>query len=446
MANQILFEAPLIPITHQSGQTTTHSETIATLTASTLTWVKNGINQVLSLDDVVGASDLSEAAGINNDINQPHRFVIHAYPLVEKRWGGIFRERTRVLQEYQFACSDKTAVQTWITAIRNILQGLPPNAHPQPPRRLGVIINPASGQKKAKQIFNQVRLLLEQSYCELTITETTGRNDGNLRERGLDIGAIDGLVVVGGDGTIHEVINALANDADKLAIQKIPLGVIPGGTGNGLCQSLLAISGKPYSPINAAFLIAKGRCKALDIGLVAQANRRYYSFLALSWGLVSDVDIESDGLRFLGALKNDVYALIRIIFLRIYPGKISFVLHESQEPDSWQVLEGDFVLFWAMNVPWATYNLQPAPKACLNDGAIDLIIIRRGISKLQLIRAFLQAADGSHISLPNVEYYKVQRFRLDPVNNQGILAVDGEKVDSQPIEVVMRRGLARVFC
>lgn len=446
MANQILFEAPLIPITHKSGPTTTHPETTATLTASTLTWVKNGINQVLSLDDVVGASDLSEPVGINNDIHQQHRFVIHAYPLVEKRWGFLFRQRTRVLQEYQFACTDKTAVQTWITAIRNILQGLPPNAPAQPPRRLGVIINPASGKKKAKQIFNQVRPLLTQSNCELTITETTGRNDGNLRGRGLDVDAIDGLVIVGGDGTIHEVINALANDADKLAIQKIPLGVIPGGTGNGLCQSLLAISGEPYSPINAAFLIAKGRVKALDIGIVEQANRRYYSFLALSWGLVSDVDIESDVLRFLGALKNDVYALIRIIFLRIYPGKISFVLHESQEPDNWQVLEGDFILFWAMNVPWATYNLQPAPKACLDDGAIDLIIIRGGISKLQLIRAFLQAAGGSHISSPNVEYYKVQRFRLEPLNNQGILAVDGEKVACQPIEFVMYRGLARVFC
>ncbi|GAB4277100.1 MAG: hypothetical protein Fur0025_02770 [Oscillatoriaceae cyanobacterium] len=446
MTNPILFQAPLIPITHQSGQTTPHPETTATLSASTLTWVENGINQVLSLDDVVGASDLSLSTEINNDINQPNRFVIHAYHLGEKKWWGIFRQRTRIFQQYQFACTDKTAVDTWITAIRNILQGLQPDAPAKPPRRLGVILNPASGKKKARQIFNQVRPLLEQSYCQLTITETTGRNDGNLRERGLDIDAIDGLVIVGGDGTIHEVINALANDADERAIQKIPFGVIPGGTGNGLCQSLLAISGEPYGAIPAAFLIAKGRVKALDIGLVAQANRRYYSFLAFSWGLVSDVDIESDNLRFLGALKNDVYALMRIIFLRFYPGKISFVLHESQEADNWQVLEGDFILFWAMNVPWATYNLQPAPKACLDDGAIDLIIIRRGISKWQLIRAFLQASDGSHISLPHVEYYKVQRFRLEPVNNQGILAVDGEKVDSQAIEVVMRRGLARVFC
>ncbi len=446
MGNHILFQGSLIPIAHQSGQTTTHPETTATLTASTLTWGENGINQMLSLDDVVGASDLSETAGINNDINQPHRFVIHAYPLGEKRWVGIFRQRTRVLQEYQFACTDKTAVETWINAIRNILQGQPPDAPAKPPRRLGVILNPASGQKKARQIFNQVRPLLEQSYCKLTITETTGSYDQKLPLQGLEIDAIDALVIVGGDGTIHEAINGLANDADALAIQKIPFGVIPGGTGNGLCKSLLELSGEPYSPINAAFLIAKGRVKALDIGIIAQANRRYYSFLALSWGLVSDVDIESDGIRFLGALKNDVYAVIRMMFLRIYPGKISFVPHESEGPDSWQVLEGDFILFWAMNVPWATYNLKPAPKACLDDGAIDLIIVRGGTSKLQLIKAFLQAADGSHISLPHVEYYKVQRFRLESRNNKGILAVDGERVDCQPIEVVMYRGLARVFC
>ncbi len=113
--------------------------------------------------------------------------------------------------------------------------------------------------------------------------------------------------------------------------------------------------------------------------------------------------------------------------------------------NEWQAIEDDFVLFWAMNISHATHDIKAAPQAHLSDGNMDVILVRRGISKLNLLLAFLKSAQGQHISLPGIEYYKVRRFRLEPKTCQGILAVDGEKVEYLPIQMEVKRGLARVM-
>jgi diacylglycerol kinase family enzyme len=54
-------------------------------------------------------------------------------------------------------------------------------------------------------------------------------------------------------------------------------------------------------------------------------GHRMYQFLSLSWGIIADIDIESEKLRFLGASRFDVYGLIRALQLRKYQGKLSFL-------------------------------------------------------------------------------------------------------------------------
>ena len=341
------------------------------------------------------------------------------------------------------------------------------------PSRLHVLLNPMSGKRKARSIFQQVRPLLEKSYPQLRVTETTASGHAQKIVQDMDLSEVAGLVAIGGDGTIYEAINGLMSRADWQTAIKTPIGVIPAGTGNGLVKTLLEISGQAYDPIGAAFLIARGQQRPLDLVMIEQEGRRYYSALSLSWAFISDVDIESDRLRFLGSLKNDIYALLRIWNLRTYPGRFSFFpaseparqvckpflecsccssemaalsdLQPIAQDGRWQVLEGEFVVFWAMNVAWAAHNLKAAPHAHLSDGAIDVLVVRRGISKWQLLSAFLSSAKGGHICSPHVDYYKVRSFRLEPLTSRGILAVDGERVNYSPVQVQVLRGLARVF-
>lgn len=464
------------------------------LTENHLIFYHNHQEKSLNLNDVVGVSIKNSLENITHIA--PAVFQLKAYPIVESSgWFGLGKKRQRQLRTYEFACPNTQVRSRWVFAIKNLLRGLPiDNQNPLVNPRLQIFLNPTSGKKKSRIIFQQIRPLLDNSDLEYTLTETTrpGQIKDTLSQ--INLSEIDGVIIVGGDGSIHEVVNGLMNHQNwQKAILK-PIGIIPAGTGNGLAKTLLEISGEPDDPLSAAFLIAKGiaqeKYRPLDIAKTIQNGQTYYSFLSLGWGIISDVDIESEKLRFLGSIRTDVYALIRIATWRHYPGKFYYLpanlpnnlpnnLPETEaiapfkskspreyqsecqpwkkcsnclaaqinpvQEQNWQVIQDEFILIWALNISHATQNLKPAPYAHLSDGMMDVIIVRRGITKLNLLLAFLKAAQGKHLSLPGIEFYKVRSFRLEPLTAQGILTVDGEKVEYLPIEMEVKRGLARVI-
>ncbi|EDZ94723.1 MAG: diacylglycerol kinase family protein [Limnospira sp. PMC 1291.21] len=318
----------------------------------------------------------------------------------------------------------------------------PPNPSPQ---RLEIFINPASGKGKSLQIFEQIKPILAHHNTAFNVTCTRHAGDLQNRVKNMDLSSIDGLVVVGGDGSIHEVINGLMNRQDWEKAIKTPLGIIPAGTSNGLCKTLLQEAGETYNHINATIAITRGNIQPLDILGVQQSegesDRFYYSILSIAWGLIAAVDIKSDNLRFLGSLKTDIYALWEIWKLRHYRGKLSLITADCESP---LIIEDDYILLWAMNVPWAAYNLNPAPHSHPTDGNIDVLLVRRGISKFNLIKAFLLCNKGQHLAIPGIEYYKLRGFHLDPQDGE-FLAIDGEPISSAPIKVEVLPNLARVF-
>ncbi|PWZ36494.1 Sphingosine kinase 2 [Zea mays] len=79
------------------------------------------------------------------------------------------------------------------------------------------------------------------------------------------------------------------------------------GTGNGMARSLLHAAGEPFSISNVVFAIIRGHKSALDVTSVVQGKARFFSVLMLTWGLVADVDIESEKYRWMGSARLDFY-------------------------------------------------------------------------------------------------------------------------------------------
>lgn len=415
---------------------------LAVLTQDYLFWHCGGVKQQLCLNDVVG-TDLVN----HGDDHQPC-LLVAAYP--QQQVGLLHKKLGRRRRLYYFTCTDLTKRSQWQQAINNVLVGQAINADIKQ-RHLQVVINPNSGQSKAVQTFEQVRPLFDDANLSYTVTETTSAESTTDLVSHLNLATTDGLVIVGGDGTIHDAIAGLISHPDRDTALKLPLGIIPGGTGNGLCKSLLASAQEDYDPLNAALMIAKGKQQSLDLITVTQKDQQYYSFLSLSWGLISDVDIGSEKIKFLGALRFDVYALILISLLRTYKGRFSYLPHPqcqhfSANATGWQIIEDDFIFLWAMNTPWAAHDMNVTPYASLNDGAIDVLIMRRGTSRLELLQALLLCGKGKHLNLPHVEYYKVKALKLEPLTKEGILVVDGEQVDYSPIEMKVLPNAACVNC
>ncbi|OIT40233.1 PREDICTED: sphingosine kinase 1-like isoform X1 [Nicotiana attenuata] len=333
------------------------------------------------------------------------------------------------------------------------------------PKRLFVFVNPYGGKKSASKIFiDSVKPLLDDANIDYTVQETKYQLHAKEVAKSLDILRYDGVVCVSGDGILVEVVNGLLEREDWDSAIKMPLGVIPAGTGNGMAKSLLDAVGQSCTACNATLAIIRGHKQSLDVATVSQGQNRFFSVLMLAWGLIADIDIESEKYRWMGSARIDYYAIQRIFRLRRYNGCIKFVAGPGYETfgeptdvegetiddvksnfvqhkgycgptfhmkDFNRKIEGPFVSIWLHNVPWGGEDALAAPDAKFSDGYLDLVVIK-DCPKLTLLSLMTELNKGGHVRSPYVLYFKVKAFvlepgsRLDDPSKEGIIDVDGE--------------------
>ena len=96
-----------------------------------------------------------------------------------------------------------------------------------------VIYNPASG--KVRDIRHVIHDCFYSNGIDYQLYETKGRLDALNEVMNFEIDQFSALAIVGGDGTIHEAINGLLRRPDK---KKIPIGLIPNGSGDDICAQI----------------------------------------------------------------------------------------------------------------------------------------------------------------------------------------------------------------
>jgi sphingosine kinase len=178
-----------------------------------------------------------------------------------------------------------------------------------------------------------------------------------------------------------------------------------------------------------------------DTSKYVTTNQAHTSFLTYSWGLVADVDMESECIRWMGTARLDLWAVYRILFLRTYRGKLSYTTAPATQsvpaltepvPNDWTVLEDEFVLFWASQVTHASMGFYHSPPTRVGDESFQIMMIRKPMSRLQMIRILLSIDAGEHIGLKGVEFIRCSAYRLEPVGSFNV--IDGEMVEAGPIQ------------
>lgn len=171
--------------------------------------------------------------------------------------------------------------------------------------KLLIFINPASGTKLARKMFRSILVpLLDQHELSYEVIETEYAGHAqDFVESCQDLKSrYSSIVIVSGDGLIHEVYNGLAARSDWHQVADIPVGLVPGGSGNALNCSLLRQLQQPLDGINnlgaswAARNVAVGAAedKTIPLDLMEvelQSGRKIMSFFGVTIGLVADVDI-----------------------------------------------------------------------------------------------------------------------------------------------------------
>ena len=222
-------------------------------------------------------------------------------------------------------------------------------------------------------------------------------------------------------------------------------------------------------PNVACLNVIKGSHRSFDIFAFRHLNsaRIMFGHLEFMWAFIADVDIESDRFRWAGTLRFVVTAVVRLFRLRRYRGKLRYITRESvlnieakesrfglkvidkdmSDTLTWTEVSDKFTYFMAMNMPWCSYDMLPAPNCKPNDGHIHLIWITGG--RAQLLRFLLDTDTGSYITEPYVKSERVHAFVLQPEKYDkklsGIVDVDGELVKFGPYVCECMPGVARLF-
>ncbi len=101
------------------------------------------------------------------------------------------------------------------------------------------------------------------------------------------------------------------------------------------------------------------------------------------------------------------------------------------------------ILAAAANSPWYGHGMRIAPQAELDDGLLEFCFVRK-VGKLRLLRLFPKVYRGGHIGLPEVEYFRAERIRIESEVPLHVHA-DGEPVGQTPVEVSVARQALRVI-
>ncbi len=279
-----------------------------------------------------------------------------------------------------------------------------------------LIVNPHGGLKKGLSILELVKPVFESAGAELTILETQYAGHARNMARTENFEGYDGLCAIGGDGTMHEVINGMMNREDG---QQLPIGLITGGTGNSFMHDLDCLD-----PVNAAKRIITNRKRPIDISKVNANGETLYAFNIVGWGMPTEINILAEKLRWFGGQRYNVASLIEIFAFR---QRLATLVIEGNRT------VGDFGFILGCNTIHTGKGMKMAPLAQLNDGYIDLIVVHKP-SRWKLLKMFPKIFSGKHIAEPIVEYHQVKTFSIIPIEEH-VLNIDGELLGNTPIDV-----------
>ena len=116
-------------------------------------------------------------------------------------------------------------------------------------------------------------------------------------------------------------------------------------------------------------------------------------------------------------------------------------------PDSWKVMEGDFVGWLFINTSHIGRDAFCAPEGFFGDGIIHCMCLSGDITRVDLFNVLTQLENGKHVNVHGVCMLKAQAFRFEPnLARSKIFTMDGEQFEWDKLQAEVYKGLGRVRC
>ncbi|WP_033826827.1 diacylglycerol kinase [Bacillus andreraoultii] len=279
-------------------------------------------------------------------------------------------------------------------------------------KRARIIYNPTSGRELFKRHLPEVLEKLERAGYETSCHATTGQGDATRAAKIAVERKYDIVIAAGGDGTLNEVVNGMAEQP-----YRPKLGLIPVGTTNDFARALHI----PRDVLGATDIIVQGQTVPVDIG---RMNEKYFINIA-GGGRLTELtyEVPSKLKTMLGQL---AYYLKGIEMLP------SIKASEIRLEYDGKLFEGEAMLFLIALTNSVGGFEKLAPDASINDGYFTMLILKK-TNLAEFIRVVTMAIRGEHINDPNVIYTKANHIKVSSPQ-EVLINLDGELGGSAPCE------------
>jgi diacylglycerol kinase (ATP) len=290
-----------------------------------------------------------------------------------------------------------------------------------------LVVNPTSGGGATGRTFAAMKETIERALgpVDVAMTERSGHGIDLARE-----GAIAGaplVIAVGGDGTLHEVVNGLMQ-----AKGTAQLGVIAQGTG-GDFRKTLGLEHRLDKYLDA---LKSGRTRAVDVGKFTGGGKTDHYFVnILSAGMGGLVDrYVADASRMLGGTAAYFGASLRALVNARLGNVMATVTKDGQTTT--QPIRSFMIAI--CNGRYFGGGMHVAPMAEVDDGVLELVALG-ATSKIGFAMTSRGIYTGSHIGQAGTVHLRGQKIVLDLANEDArsvyLLDVDGEPMGSLPLTV-----------
>jgi len=289
------------------------------------------------------------------------------------------------------------------------------------------ITNPVSGINDNKSITQTISNKLDSHGIKFDVIYTPHKGYAKDYVYHMDSALYDSILILGGDGTINEILNGILSRTDDY----LPtFGFLPGGTGNSVLHDLAYLN-----PIVALKPLLNHRIKYIDVMTLQFKNFIEYSINILGWGLVADIAIFAEKLRFIGQSRYDIASLYHILQLKARD--CTLIIDNQKYSDQYL-----FVLIH--NTIHTGKGMKAAPKAKLDDGLIDVVMVNKDANRLQLLKLLSRLSDGSHIKSEYVQYIQAKTIQLIPGINEAV-NIDGDVKYNTPVNISVLQKKLPIF-
>lgn len=281
-----------------------------------------------------------------------------------------------------------------------------------------VIFNPRAQSGRSGKKLPAIRDALAARSIQAEFLITRGPEHATRLVANASLDGFDGVVAAGGDGTLFEVLNGLYMHERA---RRIPLGLIPLGTGNAFAREFGLL---PSEWMKAIDRLESANIRRVDAAYVSCLDESFYFLNIIGIGFAVDAGLAARKLKFLGNAAYTLGTLWQTLKLSSY----SLVM----ELDG-QRIEQDNVFVEVSNSRYTGTSFLMAPQARIDDGFLDVTILRK-LPRLRLLRLFPTIYSGRHVNFEEVETHRVRHIRIESPAGM-LLAPDGEFKGHTPMDI-----------